>query len=385
MSMIATSLKSLLKIKVKERNDSYTDQYNRIFMVKIMLACCIIMGISWYKDAIKCVVTSSSGMGDSGFVSQACWIQGLYIYKNLIDKKNEVAYFGIPKDMDLDGTLTSGELCSTSGKLGTKNEKCIPMEKRFILQYQWMPFLIGALSALYYIPYLLHGAVNRDIKSLLEVLKSDKPNAVQVCRTYFNRRANPYKKMFLRSLLNIIVKILYIVVNFITLFGLNNVLFGKFNTYGQSLIKWSTQYSSQDYDYMGTVNDPTPGNLILPPFGYCELYESSKDIKHSTANSYKFICELSQNILYQYCFIILWFSIVLGIIVSFVGLLILIVRYVTGMFKKQERNMFGEVIKSLSLREAEYMEIILKKRPDVYKEVNTLLMNGDDSILLNEK
>ena len=60
MAMIATDMKGLFKVKIKERSDCYSDQFNRIFMVKIMLACCIIMGISWYKDSIKCVVPGTS-------------------------------------------------------------------------------------------------------------------------------------------------------------------------------------------------------------------------------------------------------------------------------------------------------------------------------------
>ena len=66
------------------------------------------------------------------------------------------------------------------------------------------------------------------------------------------------------------------------------------------------------------------GNQLLPPFGYCEVYELSKDIEVK----HKFICEMSQNILYQYCLIGLWFTLIFGIVVSLLGLSLLIIQYV---------------------------------------------------------
>ena len=37
------------------------------------------------------------------FVSAACWIQGVYVYKELRHEMSQVAYFGIAQDMDTDG------------------------------------------------------------------------------------------------------------------------------------------------------------------------------------------------------------------------------------------------------------------------------------------
>ena len=385
MAMIATDMKGLFKVKIKERSDCYSDQFNRIFLVKIMLACCIIMSISWYKDSIKCIVPGVNSI-DGGFVSETCWIQGLYVYRELTDRMNEVAYFGIPRDMDNDGMLKSGELCSTTGKLGAINDDCIPMKKTFMLQYQWMPFMIGAFAALYYIPYIFHNSINSDIISLNKLLKSDNPDANKITKAYFNRRINPSSKQYLRVMLCVVVKILYIFANFVALLGLNSLLHGQFNSYGIKLIKWSQLENSIAYDYMGMVDHPKPGNLLLPPFGYCELYESSKDIKHSVANNHKFVCELSQNVLYQYCLIVLWFSIVLGIIVSILGLIVQLVKYIMSSFGVQERDMFGQkVIKSLSLREHEYLAFIQKKNPAVYNEVKNLLKEESDTLPLNPR
>lgn len=81
------------------------------------------------------------------------------------------------------------------------------------------------------------------------------------------------------------------------------------------------------------------GNLILPPFGYCELYELGKDV------SFKCICELSQNVIYQYCLIVLWFALVLGIAISSLKLLSTIVSYAldTFLIKRLVSISFGHI------------------------------------------
>ena len=56
MAMVATDIKSMLSISIKSRHDSHTDQYNRIFMVKLLLVSSLIMGISWFQDSINCMV-----------------------------------------------------------------------------------------------------------------------------------------------------------------------------------------------------------------------------------------------------------------------------------------------------------------------------------------
>ena len=62
------------------------------------------------------------------------------------------------------------------------------------------------------------------------------------------------------------------------------------------------------------------------------MYESARDIKHTLTNKHKFVCELSQNVLYQYVLIVLWFAVVFGLIASAVGLLLLIIHYAIGVF-----------------------------------------------------
>lgn len=81
---MSTNIRNLLHIKFKKRHDSLTDQYNRIFMMKMALISSMILGLNWFKGTIWCIVPYFSGL-DKGYVDQACWIQGmqfffLYIY-----------------------------------------------------------------------------------------------------------------------------------------------------------------------------------------------------------------------------------------------------------------------------------------------------------------
>lgn len=81
---------------------------------------------------------------DGGFVSQTCWIQGVYVYKELKDRIDEVAYFGIPKDITYDGFLKGSEknaLCNLQPKLNDKREDCEPMSKTFYLQVCFYLFI----------------------------------------------------------------------------------------------------------------------------------------------------------------------------------------------------------------------------------------------------
>ena len=56
MSFIATELKKIFSVKFKPRHDSLTDQYNRLFIMKMIIACSLITGINWFKDPLDCIV-----------------------------------------------------------------------------------------------------------------------------------------------------------------------------------------------------------------------------------------------------------------------------------------------------------------------------------------
>lgn len=78
MSLIANNIKGILAIKIKTRHDSYTDQYCRIFMVKMCIVSSLVMGVDWFHDKVSCMVPARTDLKDS-FIHSACWIQGFNV------------------------------------------------------------------------------------------------------------------------------------------------------------------------------------------------------------------------------------------------------------------------------------------------------------------
>ena len=64
------------------------------------------------------------------------------MYKELQTRVDKVAYFGIPKDMNNDGMLPTGSLCTTQKRFDTEPDPdCRPMHKTFFLQVCACDFL----------------------------------------------------------------------------------------------------------------------------------------------------------------------------------------------------------------------------------------------------
>ncbi|XP_066925725.1 innexin inx2-like [Clytia hemisphaerica] len=368
MSLITNNIKTILNIKIKARHDSYTDQYMRIFMVKMCVVSSLVMGVDWFHDTVSCMVPSSSSLKPT-FIHSACWIQGFYVYPEMAHRIAESNYYGIPKNMDFDGVLPSGGLCQTYTRQGIRNSVCRPFAKRYYLQYQWMPFYIASLSLMYYLPYVLFRIVNTDMISLKSTLTKEKVDGAEIVETYFNYDINSNMKMRIRIGLNIILKGLYIAVSIMAYLCTDSLLLGNFKNYGVEWIRWSHFNHSRAFDFF-VGNEPKPGNVLLPSFGYCEIQEASMDIQHVFFNKNKFICEISPNILYQYVFVVLWFVIVSSIAISIAGLIINLAGHVITMacFLK-DGSPAKKVYKKLSLRECEYLTFIRRKNIPLYGEV----------------
>ena len=114
----------------------------------------------------------------------------------------------------------------------------------------------------------------------------------------------------------------------------------------------------------------TTGNVVLPPMGFCEIHESSRDVRQTFTNTNKFVCEISPNILYQYVLIILWFLIVFSIIISSCGLLINLVGHlVTVTCFLRHDNPSREIYQRLTFREVEYLEMIRRHNIPVFGDI----------------
>lgn len=368
---IVDSIKPILSVKFKPRHDSYSDQYSRIFMMKMMLVAALLIGLNWSTDKINCVNPDSIKAKD-GFVGAACWINGFYVYEKIRYHVDELGYFGMPREIKYDGMFPDGTLCSTDDKKlegrSSSYGKCEPMEKTFFLQYQYMTFVMAVFALVYYAPYAVFKWINVDMVSLKGLIKDEKVD--DIVRHYFNHRVNSAFKMRMRILGNIIVKILYIVCNVVTFLALDGILNGNFVSYGSMWINWAKLDNQMAYDYMGMRLSPKPGNALLPTFGFCEIHESAKDIKTQYINKFKFICEISQFVLYQYVFIVIWFAMVGGIVFSIIGLLTKLIDHLTVItcFLKggtHARRMYS----TLTLREYEYLEYMRRMNIPLYNEV----------------
>lgn len=190
-----------------------------------------------------------------------------------------------------------------------------------------MPFLIAALIIPYYIPYIFHRSINRDLINLKDAIKEGEPDVDRIVEYFFNVFRHPSLWSCWTVIANIIIKIFYIGVNVGTFLAIDYLVNNQFRYYGHRWVQWAQLQNTAQFDYMGSRTSPKPGNFLLPAFGYCQVHNSAKDIKESKRNEHKFVCEISQHVLYQYVLLILWMAIVCGIVISFLGLLVMILHY----------------------------------------------------------
>ena len=274
----------------------------------------------------------------------------------------DLRYYGLPNALAENGVKSDGSLCDAD-----KDENCRPMEKTFYLQYQWFPFYVAAIGFLFYLPYILFRYINTDLISLKGTIKAVEVDIESVVKNYFNYQINPPLRMRLRIIANIAVKICYLLVNIIAFVVTDSLLNGDFRRYGSEWIAWSKGSNERAYDYTQSRQRIKPGEVLLPTFGICDVLELGKDVKHELLNKHKFVCEISQNVLYQYVLILLWFLYVFGMVVSCVGLIMQIVDHLitTACFLSQG-SQAKKVYQSLTLRECEYLEYVRKKNMPVY-------------------
>ena len=193
-----------------------------------------------------------------------------------------------------------------------------------------------------------------------------------ICKNYFNYKINPVSRLRMRILFNVIIKCLYIGANLAGFYFTDYLLLGNYLEYGASYIHWSSNNSTIAHN-IKMRDYPKAGNKLLPSMGYCLIAEAHLDKRQSHHNEFKFVCEISPNILYQYVLMVLWFMFIISIGVSILGL----VANVTGHMSTllcfssawAKRLPKTQMVKVMTLREAEYLTYIRKKNLVVYGEV----------------
>ena len=66
-------------------------------------------------------------------------VVGFFIYEEMKSRLSQSGYYGIPRNMDYDGLNSLGQLCTVLDRSRDNGGHCVPMEKVFYLQYQYMP------------------------------------------------------------------------------------------------------------------------------------------------------------------------------------------------------------------------------------------------------
>ena len=128
------------------------------------------MGVDFFHDTISClppVHRDKSHAIPPKFIQSACWIKGFYVYPDL--PLDDSVYYGIPTSLVVDGLSGKrGQPCTTKGIYlhPSRDKDCRPLKKRYMRQYQWMPFFIASMALLFYLPYIVFRVVNTDMISL---------------------------------------------------------------------------------------------------------------------------------------------------------------------------------------------------------------------------
>merc|ERR1712048_1477075 len=169
---------------------------------------------------------------------------------------------------------------------------------------------------------------------------------------------------------NLLVKLSYIGANILA-FNVTNMAFnGDFKNYGSKWLNWSQIKNEDAHAYARYRDYPKPSEILIPTFGMCEVTNLATDVKVNYFNTHRFVCEVSQHVLYQYTLVILWYAFVTGIVVSALGLVQKIVDHVITItcFLRQGGEAW-KVYRTLSLRECEYLEYIRRKDLVLYSEL----------------
>ena len=236
------TLKDILTVTFKHRHDSYSDQFNRIFMTKMLLIASIVIGVDYFSDQVNCMIPDNSGHSKD-FFNAACWITGFYVYDEMKYRLHESAYYGIPRRVDYDGIhKLTNELCETKKTdfIGHV-DNCEPMTKIYYLHFQWMPVYMGSLSMLYYLPYVAFRIANSDLISLKKELKKSPGDLNPIIRNYFNYSVNTLIQLRLRIWWNIVVKLLYVFLGLSAFHITDHLLLGNYLTFGGDYLEWYGQ------------------------------------------------------------------------------------------------------------------------------------------------
>jgi len=261
------------------------------------------------------------------------------------------------------------------------------MSRVYYLQYQYMPFFTAALSFFFYLPYILFKTVNFDVISLKESIKDDDSTPEKIYAGYFDQGVNNKRRMRYKSFMNIIIKIMYLIANVLAFEACDSILHGDFRSYGSKFANWVrlTNFEQHDHD-LKVRAVPKPGNILLPPMGFCDIHEASRDVRNTHINTHRFICEISPHVLYQYVMLVFWYLLIMGIVISIVGFFQHLLVHLASYIKMNRHDPTGRLYRVLTLREIDYLDILRHKSTPCYGAIlKKVRENRLDEAPINEK
>ena len=60
MALISESFKDIVNIKFKSRDDDLTDQFSRIFVVKMLIMSALVTSLDFFNDEMACIRPTNS-------------------------------------------------------------------------------------------------------------------------------------------------------------------------------------------------------------------------------------------------------------------------------------------------------------------------------------
>merc|ERR1712183_1082529 len=117
-----------------------------------------------------------------------------------------------------------------------------------------------------------------------------------------------------RFFVNIIIKAMYVLSSVAAFCATDFLLFGI--DYGNWVKLANDKRHAHTYHHQEV---PKPGNVLLPPMGFCDIHGASSDNRNRYINTHRYLCEISPHVLYQYMMLVLWFMLVMGIAISSIG------------------------------------------------------------------
>lgn len=315
--------------------DDGWDQLNRSFMFVLMVIMGTIVTVRQHTGNI--ISCNGFTKYDGSFHEDYCWTQGLYTIREAYHYSlQSVPYPGIiPEDIP----LCLGDQCDKSADTGTS--------RVYHLWYQWIPFYFWLAAAAFFFPYLIYKRYGfGDLKPLIAMLYNpiDSDEGVR-CETekasvwlyhrfsiYMNEHS-VYANFMHRhgvGLLVMLVKVLYLFVS-IALMSLTAEMFilADFKQYG---IVWARQWPEPPVNVTG-IRD-----LLFPKMVACEI----KRWGPSGLEDENGMCVLAPNVINQYIFLILWWSLVFTIVSNVFSVLAGLVRifFIFGSYRRMLASAF---------------------------------------------